>query len=520
MKHFFIEIIIFLFLSAGSVFAEASVVKISAGVEHSLVLLDDGTVWAWGNNCCGQLGDGTNDNSAVPVQVVGVGGVGYLDDIIDISAGFYFSLALRSDGTVFAWGKNDYGQLGNGDTIDSATPIQVLDSSGMAALTGIKKISAGALHSAALSEDSTVLVWGANLHGELGIGTQDTFPHPFPVHTLGIDSVSVLNGILKISAGTEYNLALRFDGTVLSWGANGDGQLGNDTTTSRFVPDFVFSSDGIDTLRNVEEISACPLGVLFIYGHSLALLSDGTVWSFGRNDAGQLGINSTLPRRLPAQVLGQYGIGYIDDVVDIETGREFSVALKSDGTVWSWGENYFGNLGDGTTDDKLLPVQVHGVDDVGFLSDVVKISASQHHTIAIKSDGTLVAWGRNNCGQLGDGSFIDRYYPVQVVPIPLEIHSEENQKKPQDIFLKIFPNPFNSSCRMIVSAGADVKIYDLNGKIVWWKIQEKDEKSGAVAYDGLQSIVWSPEENIQSGIFIVKVSAGERSCTDKIVYLR
>ncbi|MCD6594416.1 T9SS type A sorting domain-containing protein [bacterium] len=500
------------------------IVKISAGVEHNLVLLDDGTVWTWGNNCCGQLGNGTTDSSNVPIQVHGVDNIGYLDNIIDISAGFYYSLARSVDGSVFAWGNNDYGQLGDGNVIQRNIPVQVLDSAGIGFLANIIEISAGALHCAAIRNDSTIFVWGGNRGGELGIGTSDTLSHSFPIHTLDIDSSGLLTGIVKISAGSEYNLALRYDGTVLSWGANSDGQLGNDTTLCRYLPDFVLGSIGDDTLRDVIAISACPLGVLFTYGHSFVIETDSTVWSFGRNDNGQLGINSTTPAKTPVQVMGQYGIGFLENVIAIDEGREFSVALKSDGTVWAWGNNYFGQLGDGTTNDRLTPVQVHGEYDIGFLTDIVAISASQHHNLALRVDGTLFAWGRNNCGQLGDGTFIDRHYPVQVIPIPLGIENYY-YNIPQDISVEVYPNPFNSSCRIIAPENAEIEIYDLRGNIVGSRRASTDiaadiKTSDASVAHTNRTFVWTPDKSISSGIYLVRVFLGKQTIVKRVVFLK
>jgi len=342
---------------------------VAAGGYHSLALKSDGTVLAWGDNANGQFGDGTNTSRNTPVQVSGLTGV------VNIAAGIIHSLALKSDGTVWAWGYNGHGQLGDGTTTGRNTPVQV------SGLTGVVDIAAGTYHSLALKSDGTVWVWGSNNYGQLGDGT--TTNRNTPVQ------VSGLTGVVDIAAGTTHSLALKSDGTVWVWGYNGHGQLGDGTNTSRNTP------VQVSGLTGVVNIAAGDV-------HSLALKSDGTVWAWGYNGYGQLGDGTTTNRNTPVQVSGLTG------VVDIAAGDYHSLAIKSDGTVWVWGSNNYGQLGDGTTTDRNTLVQVSG------LTGVVDIAAGINHSLAIKSDGMVWAWGRNIQGQLGDGTETDRSTPVQV----------------------------------------------------------------------------------------------------------
>jgi len=339
----------------------------AAGGNHSLTLKIDGTVWAWGVNSVGQLGNGTTTSSNTPVQVSG------LTVVAAIAAGGNHSLALKNDGTVWTWGHNVFGQLGNGTTTSSNTPVQVL--------TGAKAIAAGYNHSLALKDDGTVWAWGYNLYGQLGDGTTTTN---------SITPVQVLNitGAKAIAAGGNHSLALKDDGTVWAWGYNLYGQLGDGLNSNRTTP--------VQVLTGANAIAAG-------FSHSLALKDDGTVWAWGANNTGQLGDGTTAHRGTSVQASG------LTDVTAITAGGSHSLALKDDGTVWAWGANNTGQLGDGSITPKTTPVQVSG------LTGVTAISAGSDHSLAVKSDGTVWAWGLNNIyGQLGDGTTTDRTTPVQV----------------------------------------------------------------------------------------------------------
>ena len=341
---------------------------ISAGYTHSLAVKANGTIWSWGDNSFGQLGDGTKTSRNAPVQVTGLSGMQ------SVSAGAYHSLALRSDGTVWAWGYNIFGQLGDGSTGDKSAPVQV------SGLTNVIAVSAGYGHSLALRSDGTVWAWGYNNYGQLGNGTTTAQSTP--------KQVTGLSGIVAIEAGDYHSLAIRSDGTVWAWGNNNYGQLGDGTTTNRSTPVQVTGLSGV---------VAVSAGTY----QSFALKSDGTLFAWGNNSYAQLGDGTTTNRSTPVQLNNLTG------VVSIAAGTNHSLALKSDGTVWGWGQNSFGQLGEGTTVNRATPVQVQG------LRDIVAISAAYSHTLAMGSDGTVWSWGNNNYGQLGDGTMNSRLVPVQ-----------------------------------------------------------------------------------------------------------
>jgi len=294
-----------------------------------------------------------------------------------IAAGYGHSMGMCNNGigTIRAWGSNGSGQLGIGNNTDQATPVQLNCMNGITAIAG----ALGGNHSLALKNDGTVMAWGWNFAGQLGDGT--TLDRNVPAE------VSGLTGIIAVSCGASHSLALKDDGTVWTWGRNSNGQLGDGTTIDRTTPVQVIG------LTNVIAIAGCGAEAI----HSLALKSDGTVWSWGTNTQGELGDGTNDERHVPGQVSGLTG------VTKISGGESHSMALKNDGTVWTWGSNFFGQLGDGTTTSSNLPLQV--ID----LTGITAIAGAHYHTMALKNDGTVWCWGFNEFGQLGDGSTTNKY---------------------------------------------------------------------------------------------------------------
>ncbi|HEY7145369.1 MAG TPA: chromosome condensation regulator RCC1 [Streptosporangiaceae bacterium] len=333
----------------------SGVVQVSAGYDHALAVTSDGSVWAWGNNSAGKLGNGTSASSGVPVRVMGLTGV------TRVAAGDSQSLALRSDGTVWAWGANDAGQLGNGVTSSAQlTPVQVTG------LTGVTQIAAGSRFSLALRSDGTVWAWGANDSGQLGNGT--TASSDVPVRVTGLTQVT------SIAAGTDSALATRpgltASGTVVdAWGGNTFGQLGDGTQTNRLSPEAV---SGI----GAPYIAAISAGG----SYCMVLGTDGSVWGWGENEFGQLGNQpSSSPRLRPVRTVAP-GSG----IAAISAGHDHTLALRSDHTALAWGDNDFGQLGNGVTTDGPLQVQVTG------LVGVTQVAAGGFYSLAVHTVAPVV----------------------------------------------------------------------------------------------------------------------------------
>lgn len=300
---------------------------------HTVLLNPDGTVWCIGSNNHGQLGIGTIDSAIhEPVLVTG------FTKVKAVAAGASHSVALRKDGTVWTWGRNEAGQLGTGNRIDSATPVQV------DGLRDIIAIASGRNHVVALKKDGTVWAWGSNQSGQLGIdssGISET-----PVQTTQLANVTA------IAAGAYHSAALKSDGTVWAWGFNGNGQLGNGTMESYNIPVKVTGIDSAVALSAGNQ-------------HTVALENNGTVRIWGSNHASQLGGHiSSLMSLTPVEVTNLSGVR------DISAKVNHTFALMHDGTVVAWGDSGSGQWGNEISmNGSSTPVRLKGV------SSLVSIAA-------------------------------------------------------------------------------------------------------------------------------------------------
>ncbi|HEX6650354.1 MAG TPA: chitobiase/beta-hexosaminidase C-terminal domain-containing protein, partial [Pyrinomonadaceae bacterium] len=339
---------------------------IAAGRNHTTSVRTDGTVWNWGTGDSGQLGDGNSGigvRTVTPIMVSGLSGV---DTVAD---GNGFVYALKQDGSVWAWGINNQGQLGDGTTTDRSRPVQT------SGLTNVKAISAAHFYGAALKTDGTVWHWGASkalVQPNFGVNTT-------PVQLTGIDNVAA------IAAGSNHLLMLKTDKTVWAVGANNFGQLGDGTTTKREAP------VQLPGLTNVARIAAGE-------DLSYALKEDGTIWAWGFDGSGQLGPGGGSrnfdPHPNPIQVTGLPA-----SMTAISAGLDFCLAIASDGTIWSWGNNGNFQLGQGNqVSDNPTPAQIPN------FGNNAAVAGGRNHGVALKTDGSVWCWGSNTEGECGNGS--------------------------------------------------------------------------------------------------------------------
>ena len=379
MRHLLPLLLFIAFSPAALALAPAD--QVAAGYEFSAVLREDGAVWTWGRNDFGQLGDGTTQSRWQPAPVPGLFGVKA------ISAGESSTLALLQDGTLRAWGANHNGELGlqrYGDFVPSPVAVPGID--------GVIAIDSGVGHHLALRQDGVVWGWGLNDNGQLGNGTSGNLVlAPYPVQNL--------SDVTAIAAGGWFSLALRGDGTVWTWGANSDGQLG----IGLFEASLPNSPLPV-RVHQLTEVVAIAAGAY----HALALRRDGTVWAWGLNWIGQLGDNTDQNRNKPVRIPG------LSDILAIGAGEEFSFAIAADGRLWAWGDNYYGQLANGGGETEyFVPTPVLGV------GGIQAIEGGWGHTLALQQGGLVFTWGLNWYGQMGidNGSYLEWVPPVAMFPL-------------------------------------------------------------------------------------------------------
>jgi alpha-tubulin suppressor-like RCC1 family protein len=345
-------------------------------------------VKCWGFNVSGELGNGTNLQSLVPVDVSTLGsGAG----VVAVSAGGSHTCAVTLLGVVKCWGSNGSGELGDATTVDRKVPVVV---AGLDAVA----VSAGSNFTCAVTRAGGVKCWGDNTSG--GLGNNSNSPSLVPVDVSGLGAGS---GTVAVSAGRSHTCAIA-EGAVKCWGYNVDGQLGNGTKTDSWVPVDV---SGLGAGSGALAVSAGGY-------HSCAVTAVGGVMCWGNNGSGELGDGTNDPSLVPVQ---SSGLGFGSGAVAISTGLYHSCAVTLNGSAQCWGANIWGEVGNDSVIPALIPVDVVGL---ASGAGAVAVSAGEDQTCAVATigaakDGAVRCWGSNSGGQLGDGSEVSSLVPVNVV---------------------------------------------------------------------------------------------------------
>lgn len=432
--------------------------SVSASLDHSLAIRTDGTLWAWGDNEFGELGDNTRVSKNIPTQI------GTESNWSKVAAGSDFSLAIKTDGTLWAWGTNTGGVLGTGTTASFlSVPTQV------GTATNWQSIVARFNHSLALKSDGSLWAWGKNANGQLGDNTTVDKSTPSQVGTA--------TNWQSISGGYNSSMAIKTDGTLWTWGYNASGTLGDGTTTHRYTP------TQIGTDSNWKKVSS-------LYLHTIAIKTDGTLWAWGSNSLGQLGDGTTTRQNAPIQ------IGTDTNWLNISAGLAFTFATKSNFSLWSWGKNGQGQLGNGTSGETntLIPTRV------GTTLDTNDISAGHLHTLEINSDGFLRATGYNADGALGDGTNTqkDTFTTISCPPSLSNPSFISNE-------LKIFPNPVKDILNISFDKEITlVSLYNLLGQEVITSPINANETTIDVS-------------QLTSGTYLLKINSGNSVKTLKVI---
>jgi alpha-tubulin suppressor-like RCC1 family protein len=403
--------------NAASVTAGSEMGPIAAGWNHTCALTSSGGVMCWGQNNYGQLGNNSTIDSPIPVYVVGLS-----SGVIAIAAGNWHTCALTTTGGVKCWGGNLSGQLGNNSFNNSGIPVSVWGLS-----SGVSAITAGFYHTCALTMGG-MMCWGYNGYGQLG---NDTYTNgKIPQYVNGLS-----NNVSAIAAGFYHTCALPSTGGVKCWGRNNFAQLGNNSTTDNPTP------------VNVSGLSSEMRAITAGDWHTCVAIEAGGVKCWGSNNGGQLGNDFTTMSLVPMDVSG-----FTDVANSLAAGGFHTCALTTGGGVKCWGSNANGQLGDNNS----MVGSITPVDVVGLSSGVSAITAGQLYSCAFTTTGGLKCWGSNGYGQLGNNSTTQSDIPVDVaVPAPPQLTINYNTGQPGSTFTIIGEN-FPASSTVSISANSYV----------------------------------------------------------------
>ena len=348
--------------------------QVYSGYWNSAAITTDGSLYTWGRNSCGQLGNGksTDTNILIPTKI--------MDNVVSVSLGeFHHAGAITTDGSLYMWGYNNYGQLGDGTTTNSSVPIKIMDN--------VSSVSLGEYHSAAITTDGSLYMWGRNNYGQLGNGKSNEYAYVYDPEIDSALPIKIMDNVFSVNLGDDYSAAITTDGSLYTWGRNNYGQLGDGATTNSSVP--------IKIMDNISSID---------FGHymSAAITTDGSLYTWGRGFYGQLGNGTEENSLTPIKIM--------DNVIDVDIGFGHTGAITTGGSLYMWGKNDYGQLGNGivTTEFTYVPIKI--------MDNVASVSLGQtFHGAAITADGSLYMWGSNEYGQFGNGTTERSLVPIRII---------------------------------------------------------------------------------------------------------
>jgi uncharacterized repeat protein (TIGR02543 family) len=403
-------------LASIPLYPDETITSLSLGSAHSAALTSLGRVYTWGNNLYGRLGDGTTTQRNTPVEITSQFGLNEGESISSICLGGLHSSAISSSGRVLMWGHNDYGEIGDGTVINRLAPVDITSQFSLGVDETIISMSLAYSHSSAISSLGKVFTWGNNAFGRLGDGTEVN--KSLPTEITSNFYLSEGDTIVHIYISGASSAALSSFGSVFTWGYNVYGKLGDGTEVKKSLPTEITSNFGLSVGETITNISIGE-------NHSSAISSLNRVFMWGGNAHGQLGDGTTTPRLTPIEITNKFGLESGENIDRVVSGVNHSIALSSFNRVFSWGNNEYGGLGDGTTIQRNSPTDITEEFTLGAEEIINNIYIGNRFSSALSSEGSLFIWGYNSSGQLGDGTTTSRSTPAAISsPVPTSVHLE------------------------------------------------------------------------------------------------
>lgn len=376
---------------------------VSTGFNHTGAIDQNGALWMWGNNKYGQLGNNLaydteywlGNYQSVPTKV--------LDNVVSVSCGSEHTAAIKADGSLWMWGNDSRGQIGVGGNVSFKGDIFTIQTTPKKVMDNVVAVSCGEDFTAAIKSDGTLWMWGTNISGQLGNGGGGNAQSKYGTVYQNVP-LKIMDGVAAVSCGWDYAAAIKTDGSLWMWGDGSDFKLGNGLASNVDYP-----SPGV-TGKNQPVPTKVMDGVATVScgrSHTAAIKTDGSLWVWGLNLYGQIGNGSgnfschgnLTYQTTPAKVM--------DGVIDVGCGEYFTAAAKTDGSLWTWGMNWNGELGNGGKGNVIEDAErrtIHQTVPVKVMDGVAAVSCGNSYTAAIKADGSLWTCGSNSSGQLGNGN--------------------------------------------------------------------------------------------------------------------